>query len=142
MTVNIYTYTTAKGAKNKTVGFAYVIEAIIKEKPVTATKTGVLKNIGKNEAEAQVIKEALQRVKSGNAVNIYTQSPYMAAVLTEWLHTWIKDGVNSKGEPIKEIYKQMADFLVTRPLEKVSNEGNEYSKWLRMEAERMKNENS
>ena len=142
MTVNIYTYTTAKGAKNKTVGFAYVIEAIIKDKPVTATKTGILTDISKNEAEAKVINEALQRVKSGNSVNIYSPSPYMAAVLTEWLETWMKDGVNSKGEPIKEIYKQMASFLVEKPLLKVSNEDHEYTKWLRMEAERMKNENS
>lgn len=138
MEVNIYTYTTAKGAKNKIVGFAYVIEAIIGGKPATVSKAGVLENVGKNEAEIRVFKEALERVKMGNLVTLYTQSPFVAAVLREWLKGWIARGTNSKGEPIDQIYKEIADLLVPRPTT-VKEEPHEYLSWLRGEAERVKN---
>ena len=139
MTVNIYTYTTAKGARNKTVGFAYVLETIINGKAATVSKTGVMENAGKNEAEIKVFKEALQRVKEGNAVILFTQSSYLAAVLNSWLHEWMRKGINSMGEIIAPIYKEIADLLVTRPTQ-VKEEGHEYLTWLKTEAEREKNE--
>lgn len=135
MEVNIYTYTTAKAAKNKTVGFAYVIEAIINGKAATVSKTGVLEDIGKNEAEIKVFKEALERVKSGNSVNLNTKSQFVAAVLEGWLDKWMETGTNSKGEPIAEIYKEIADLLATRPI-KVTEGEHEYLKWLIAESER------
>lgn len=139
MTVNIYTYTTAKGARNKTVGFAYVLETIINGKAATVSKTGVMENAGKNEAEIKVFKEALQRVKEGNAVILFTQSSYLAAVLNSWLHEWMRKGINSKGEIIAPIYKEIANLLVTRPTQ-VREERHEYLTWLKTEAEREKNE--
>lgn len=138
MTVNIYTYTTAKGARNKTVGFAYVLETIINGKAATVSKTGVMENAGKNEAEIKVFKEALQRVKEGNAVILFTQSSYLAAVLNSWLHEWMRKGINSKGEIIAPIYKEIANLLATRPTQ-VREEGHEYLTWLKTEAEREKN---
>ena len=141
MEVNIYTYTTAKAAKNKTVGFAYVIEAIINGKAATVSKTGVLEDIGKNEAEIRVFKEALERVKTGNSVNLNTKSQYVAAVLEGWLNKWMETGTNSKGEPIAEIYKEIANLLVERPI-KVTEGEHEYLKWLIAEAERARDERS
>lgn len=141
MEVNIYTYTTAKAAKNKTVGFAYVIEAIINGKAATVSKTGVLEDIGKNEAEIKVFKEALERVKSGNSVNLNTRSQFVAAVLEGWLDKWMETGTNSKGEPIAEIYKEIADLLATRPI-KVTEGEHEYLKWLIAESERARDERS
>lgn len=141
MEVNIYTYTTAKAAKNKTVGFAYVIEAIINGKAATVSKTGVLEDIGKNEAEIKVFKEALERVKSGNSVNLNTKSQFVAAVLEGWLDKWMETGTNSKGEPIAEIYKEIANLLATRPI-KVTEGEHEYLKWLIAESERARDERS
>lgn len=141
MEVNIYTYTTAKAAKNKTVGFAYVIEAIINGKAATVSKTGVLEDIGKNEAEIKVFKEALERVKSGNSVNLNTRSQFVAAVLEGWLDKWMETGTNSKGEPIAEIYKEIANLLATRPI-KVTEGEHEYLKWLIAESERARDERS
>ena len=139
MIVNIYTYTTAKGAKNKTVGFAYVLETIINGEAATISKTGVIENTGKNEAEIKVFKEALQRVKEGNSIVLYTQSSYVAAVLSSWLHEWMRKGINSKGEIIAPIYKEIANLLVTRPTQ-VKEETHEYLTWLKNEAEREKYE--
>jgi len=141
MEVNIYTYTTAKAARNKIVGFAYVLETTINGQSATVSKTGILENIGKNEAEIRVFKETLERVKMGNFVTLYTQSPFVAAVLNGWLREWVKNGTNSKGEPISEIYKEIADLLVARPTT-VKEEPHEYLTWLRSEAERVKNERS
>lgn len=137
MTVNLYTYTTAKAAKNKIVGFGYVLECIINGKPATISKTGTIKDVGKNEAEIIVLNEALQRVKLGNDINLFTQSPFVAAVLNRWLHEWIKKGTNSKGEPIAEIYKETALLLVGRTTT-VFEDDHEYLNWLRNEAEREK----
>ena len=141
MEVNIYTYTTAKGAKNKIVGFAYVLETTISGQSATVSKTGVMEDVTKNDAEARVVKEALSRVKQGNFVTLYTQSSFMAAVLTTWLKEWMRKGINSKGEEIAPIYKEIADLLVGRPTE-VKEEPHAYLSWLRSEAERVKNERS
>ena len=137
MTVNLYTYTTAKAAKNKIVGFGYVLECVINEKPVTISKTGTFQEVGKNEAEIKVLNEALQRIKLGNSVNLFTQSSFVAAVLKGWLKEWIKTGHNSKGEPIAEIYKETALLLVGRNTSVFEGE-HEYLKWLQSEAEREK----
>ena len=65
----------------------------------------------------------------------------MAAVLSSWLHEWMRKGINSKGEIIAPIYKEIANLLVTRPTQ-VKEETHEYLTWLKNEAEREKYERS
>ena len=144
MIVDIFTFTTAKAAKNKKVGFAYVLSCNINGKTATITNKGIYEDIGKNEAEIRVTKEAIERVKPKNKTNdewnevhLFTQSPFVAAVLTDWLHKWMKTGTNSKGEPVADIYKELDAITKFVPVKEITQGENEYLKWLRLEAENM-----
>lgn len=136
--VDLYTYTTAKAAKNKIVGFNYVLACDhISKDLITLTDGGTLENVGKNEAEVLCAIKALKRVKEGYHITIHTQSPYLAAVINEWLAGWMKRGTNSKGEPLAPIYTELADLLVKRPTQAIVNEQHEFLKWQKREAENM-----
>ena len=134
--VDLYTYTTAKAAKNKFVGYSYVLSCEVNEKKVTLTKEGTLENVGKNEAEILTAIKAIQRVKEGNPITLYTQSSYLAAVINDWLDGWIKRGTTSKGEPLQPYILELADLLVKRPTQAIVTE-HEYLNWQKREAENM-----
>lgn len=140
MNVNIYIVTTAKGARNATAGFCYILEAVIEGKePATVTASGKYENVTKNQAEARTLAKAMQRVKLGNEVTLWIDSQYIKSVLNTWLDGWKKNGwKNAKGEDISPEWKEVAYLLVGREIKEIKNEPHTYKTWMLEEAEREK----
>lgn len=140
MIVRIFMCSTAKGAKNSIVGYAYVLEADMDGKIATISKTGKLKDITRNSADCEVLLEALKRVKPGNTVELFTENMFIKTAIEQWLSRWQQSGwINSKGEAIKEEWKNIAEILVERPIRNIFvNNQHEYRHWLQTEAEKEK----
>lgn len=136
MTVNIYIQTTAKGGRNRNVGFAYVIECEILGQIKTVTGVGTLHDVTKNEAERKAFLTALKRIKPGNEITLFTDSAFLGSVLETWLPLWQQHSwKNSKGDDVNPEWQEVANLLVKRPT-KINHEKHSYSSWLRSEAER------
>lgn len=140
MIVRIYMCSTAKGAKNTIAGYAYVLEADMNGKVATISKTGILRDITRNYADCMVLLEALKRVKPGNTVELFTENVFIKTAIEQWLDQWQQSGwINSKGEPIKEEWQQIAELLQERPINNIFvNDQHEYRHWLQTEAEKEK----
>lgn len=134
MTVKIYVYTTAKPPRKHKTGYAYVLETVPHDKPVTLTAQGVLEDYTKNEAELAAVLKALEHLRKPSELIIYT-TPFMASTINSWLKKWEAAGWKTMaGTDIGENYKRLAEILKPHTYKAVT-EVSTYSQWLQRTAE-------
>lgn len=90
--VNIYIYTTVRGPGTKSGSYTYLLEYITDRGPATLTKQGELEQVTENQANLQVLIEALQRLKKQCEVTIWTESRYLQQGAEHWIHEWQQSG--------------------------------------------------
>ena len=135
MTVNIYIHTTFTRPNQKGGAYAWVIEYITQKGPATVSKVGTISNTTLQKAEAHVFAEALNVLTRKCDVRLYTDAKSLAAVLN-YRTQWSKNGFkNSKGEELSEDIKAIIEKLDGTECEYIKGK-NEYSEWLRREAEK------
>jgi ribonuclease HI len=75
--------------------------------------SGNVKNTTNNKMELMAPIKALQTIKEGLPIEIYTDSQYVRLGITDWVHKWIKNNwQTSKKEPVKnkELWIQLYDL--------------------------------
>ena len=75
--------------------------------------SGSVKDTTNNKMELMAPIKALQEIKGGEQVEIYTDSQYVRLGITDWIHKWIKNNwQTSKKEPVKnrELWVQLHEL--------------------------------
>ena len=74
---------------------------IIEDKKKTHIKGGK-KDTTNNQMELLAPIKALKKIPKGSSVQIFTDSKYVKSGITEWIHTWKKNGwKTSNKQPVK-----------------------------------------
>ena len=82
---------------------------IIKEGKKTQIK-GSKKNTTNNQMELLAPIEALKKIPKGSEVQIFTDSKYVKSGITEWIHSWKKNGwktANKQPVKNKELWEEL-----------------------------------
>ena len=76
---------------------------------------GSKKNTTNNQMELLAPIEALKKIPKGNKVEIFTDSKYVKSGITEWIHSWKKNGWKTADkQPVKnkELWEEL-DLLAS-----------------------------
>ena len=101
--VNIYIYTTVRGPGTKSGSYTYLLEYITDRGPATLTKQGELEQVTENQANLQVLIEALQRLKKQCEVTIWTENRYLQQGAEHWIHEWQQSGWMTARKKLKRL---------------------------------------
>ena len=75
--------------------------------------SGSVKDTTNNKMELMAPIMALKQIKQNDQIEIYTDSQYVRLGITEWVHKWIKNNLQtSKKEPVKnkELWIQLYEL--------------------------------
>ena len=145
--VNLYIATSVKGPGRRKGSCGYVLEC--PDRPPSAKNPmAETMYVGETTAHGSLLSalhEALGHVRSRCILTVYTDSPYIAAVLTEWLSEWEKrDFVTKKGKPVAdwENWKKTAVLLNAAgcPVSVRFRAKHEWRNWLSWELEKRTSE--
>lgn len=132
--VNIYLMTTVKGLRAADGKLAYILEYKREDKePVTLTRIQNIEQCTANVAEITAATEALQRLTEPCELEIYTDSYYLAAMLTSWLTEWEANGwqtARKKDIANKDEVFKLAELLKPHKYKIASHVKHEYYDWL------------
>ncbi len=137
--VNVYLYTTIKGAKHCNGAYTYTLEMQTSKGPGTLTKTEIITGVTAHQAELAVLAAALKRIFRQCSLTIYTDSNYLASGAEKWMKQWEKnDWKNAKGSPVAnaEEWKELACLLQIHTYCFVVGKTHTYYEWMRSEAEK------
>jgi ribonuclease HI len=136
--VSVYTMTSHKSPKSLNGRAVYTLEAETGKGPANVTRFVQIEATA-NGAAVEVIAEALEHVKAGHAVDIYTESPYAANGLSEWMEQWKKEGwKNSKGKDIanRAAWEHIAEMLAGREYSVHLQEKHSFRRWMEAQLKR------
>lgn len=143
--VNIYIATTARGpAKRKKAYYIYILECRKGDKTVTREGRGQLKQCTENQIELTGLSKAFQRITQPCSVRVFTQCEHVLnSMNNHWVSQWEKNGWKKAGDkPVKnmELWQQLMNLMRQHNVT-FTDEAHEYSMWLNLELEKMKERN-
>ncbi len=134
--VNIYVETAARGPREQTAKYVYILELKTPKGAATLTKEGSIRGT-KNHIEIMALKMALERVNMRVSLNLYIDSTYVShAFAMGYPEKWKGNGwKTAKGTPVanQEEWKETLDLLYGKPFRVHINETHEYREWMRRE---------
>lgn len=131
--VNIYLLTTIRGPREQEGHGIYLLECITERGPVTVS--GIVPvTAPENQAEVITMLAALKRLRQQCNLTLFTDNNYLARAIEHYLPKWKENGfVTSKGEPVKEEWKEIAEILNGKPIQCEVKTQHSYKNWLRRE---------
>lgn len=143
--VNIYTQTSFRGLKRQDGAIGYVLSTMTAKGEATINETAKIRNATANFAEITVLTDALSRLNQPCKITIWTNSFYVRSGIELYMGKWFENGwVNAKGEEIayRMDWELLREQLMEHEYTIRVGEPHQYSKWLKYEVERKKNERS
>ena len=141
--VNVYIYTTVRGPGTKSGSYTYLLEYITDRGPATLTKQGELEQVTENQANLQVLTEALQRLKKQCEVTIWTESRYLQQGAEHWIHEWQQSGwMTARKKPVanREEWEKVAELLGRHETSFRVEQDHSYRNWIQTETEKKEKE--
>ncbi len=133
--VNIYIATSNRSPKPQDGIGIYILEAITSKGPATVTKEIAIKEATANQAQLQILADAMERIKEPCEICIYAENGYLAAVenLTEWKKN---DWKTTRGKEVanKELWMKIEEKSCV--LQSNIQTKHEYKGWLEGEIRR------
>lgn len=141
--VNIYIYTTVKGPGTKSGTYTYLLECITEKGPATLTKQGTLENVTENQANLQVLIEALERMTKKCQLTVFTDSRYLQQGAETWINDWRQSGwMTARKKPVanREEWEKAADLLGRHETSFQVEVNHSYRNWIQTETEKKEKE--
>lgn len=115
-TVHLYIASSVKGPCRKKGSYGYVLECTSRPpSPKNPTmETAYIGDTTEHHALLCALHEASGRIHSRCFLTVYTDSPYIAAVLTAWITKWTENGYRTrKGKPVADavLWQETAERL-------------------------------
>ena len=115
-TVHLYIASSVKGPCRREGSYGYALECTSRPpSPKNPTmETAYIGNTTENHALLCALHDAAGRIRSECFLTVYTDSPYIAAVLSGWLSEWESHGyLTTKGKPVADagLWQETAERL-------------------------------
>lgn len=136
MKVNIYVYQTIRGPRRQQGYGIAVLEAETANGPVTKTVRMQVEG-SENGANLKALNNALNHLKTGCDLNIYTESVWLTTALTEWLPIWRgKEYLSAKNEKVafSDIWQNVGNILEKQNMTVFCKNEHPYREWLKKNA--------
>lgn len=141
--INLYIYTTISGPGRKDGSYTYLLEYITEKGPVTLTKQGTLEKVTENQANLQVLNEALKRMNKPCEVTIFTESRYLQQGAEHWIRDWQQSGwITARKKPVanRKEWEKAAELLGQHQITFSVRQEHSYRMWIREETEKKEGE--
>lgn len=132
--MNIYTMTNAKSPKRREARGIYILSTMTSKGEATVTKIDKYEDTTQNQAELKTLINALRRIKTRCELDLYIESPYVAAGFTQgWMKRWKEDDwKNAKGKEVqnKEEWEELYNLTKLHRCNTHLKEHHEYRNYL------------
>ena len=146
-TVKLYIASSVKGPGRRKGSYGYALECPSRppSEKNPLTETVYIGETTEHHALLCALHEAAGRIRSECFLTVYTDSPYIAAVLSGWLAEWEKNGYRTKkGKPVTDegLWRETAERLSVAAghVHTALKHTHEWRNWLSWEMEKRTSE--
>lgn len=132
--VDIFTETDTRNIKSVKRGCGYVLEFKKKNGDIITREQFWEEEGTYNQSIIRIVIKALEKLKDGCEVDIYTSNDYVNQSVSTYLEEWKANGFhNKKGQPIKnkEEWERLANAMEKHVSTLKTVASHEYSNWMR-----------
>ena len=138
-TVNIYIEVSIKGPARRRGRYLYILETETSRGAATFTDKKEMEDSTESRLHLQAMVSALRRIRHSCHLNLYVESTYVAAVLSQgWIEEWKYSGwQNKKGQPVKdaEKWQEISSLLSAHDFTVYLREPHSYREWMAREVQ-------